>query len=90
VSLEEEIKKTLNNFENASSETILEIIDQIRPHFRSELTSEYLSGKSKKSKMNLMMLQKRINVGHYCHILIGICKGSKIALNIVLVYYVLF
>jgi hypothetical protein len=48
VSLEEEIKKTLNNFENASSETILEIIDQIRPHFRSELTSEYLSGKIKK------------------------------------------
>jgi len=48
VSLEEEIKKTLNNFENASSETILEIIDQIQPHFRSELTSEYLSGKIKK------------------------------------------
>ena len=48
MSLEEEIKKTLNNFENASSETILEIIDQIQPHFRSELTSEYLSGKIKK------------------------------------------
>jgi len=47
VSLEEEIKKTLNNFD-ASSETILEIIDQIQPHFRSELTSEYLSGKIKK------------------------------------------
>ena len=48
MSLEEEIKKTLNNFENASSETILEIINQIQPHFRSELTSEYLSGKIKK------------------------------------------
>ena len=48
MSLEEEIKKTLNNFEDASFETILEIINQIQPHFRSELTSEYLSGKIKK------------------------------------------
>ena len=48
MSLEEEIKKTLNNFEDSTSETILEIIDQIRPHFRSELTSEYLAGKIKK------------------------------------------
>ena len=48
MSLEEQIKKTLNNFEDATSEIILEIIDQIRPHFRSELTSEYLGGKIKK------------------------------------------
>ena len=48
MSLEEQIKKTLNNFEDSTSETILEIIDQIQPHFRSELTSEYLSGKIKK------------------------------------------
>jgi hypothetical protein len=48
MSLEEQIKKTLNNFEDVSFETILEIIDQIQPHFRSEITSEYLSGKIKK------------------------------------------
>lgn len=48
MSLEEQIKKTLDNFEDASSETILEIIGKIQPHFRSKLTSEYLDGKIKK------------------------------------------
>jgi len=48
MSLEEQIKKTLDDFEDTSFETILEIIVQIQPHFRSELTSEYLSGKIKK------------------------------------------
>jgi hypothetical protein len=48
MSLEDQIRQTLNSFEDVSSEKILEIIRQIQPQFRSELTSEYLQGKIKK------------------------------------------
>ena len=48
MSLEDQIRQTLNSFEDVSSEKILEIIRQIQPQFRSELTSDYLQGKIKK------------------------------------------
>ena len=48
MSLEDQIKQALDNFENTSSEQILEIINQIKPQFKSELISEYLKGKIQK------------------------------------------
>ena len=48
MSLEDQIKQALDNFENTSSEQILEIINQIKPKFKSELISEYLKGKIQK------------------------------------------
>jgi len=48
MSLEEQIKHTLDNFENITSDTILEILSQIKPQFKSELISEYLQGKIQK------------------------------------------
>ena len=48
MSLEPQIREILNDFENASSDRILEILNQIKPQFKSELTSEYLQGKIQK------------------------------------------
>lgn len=48
MSLEDLVHKTLKDFENTSSETILEILNQIKPNFKSELISEYLDGKIQK------------------------------------------
>ena len=48
MSLEEEIREVLDNFENTSSEKILKILNQIKPQFQSQLISEYLHGKIKK------------------------------------------
>ena len=48
MSLEDQIKQTLNDFENTSSEKIFEILNQIKPQFKSQLISEYLQGKIKK------------------------------------------
>ena len=48
MSLEQEIHKVLDNFENTSSEQILEILNQIKPQFKSQLISEYLQGKIQK------------------------------------------
>jgi len=48
MSLEVQIKQTMDDIENSSSEKILEIITKIIPHFRSELTSDYLRGKIQK------------------------------------------
>jgi len=48
MSLEDQIKQTLNDFENTSSENILKILNQIKPQFKSELISEYLQGKIQK------------------------------------------
>jgi NAD(P)H-nitrite reductase large subunit len=45
MSLEDRVKQTLNDFENTSSEKIFEILNQIKPQFKSELISEYLQGK---------------------------------------------
>ena len=48
MSLEDLVKQTLDDFENTPSEKILEIINQIKPQFKSELISEYLQGKIQK------------------------------------------
>jgi len=48
MSLEDQIKQTLNDFENTPSENILKILNQIKPQFKSELISEYLQGKIQK------------------------------------------
>jgi hypothetical protein len=48
MSLEQKIHKVLDNFENTSSEQILEILNQIKPQFQSRLISEYLQGKIQK------------------------------------------
>ncbi len=48
MTLEEQIIKTLDDFEHASSTQILEILDKIMPEFKSNLTSDYLKGKIQK------------------------------------------
>ena len=48
MSLEDEIKLVLDDFENTTSEKIFEILNKIRPQFKNELISEYLKGKIQK------------------------------------------
>jgi len=48
MTLQDEIKSVLDDFENSSSEKIFEILNQIKPHFKNELISEYLDGKIQK------------------------------------------
>ena len=49
MSLENQIKEILDDFENSESSQILEILNQIKPQFKSTLTSEYLQGKIQKN-----------------------------------------
>lgn len=48
MSLEVQIKKILDDFESATPETIVDVLNQIKPHFKSILISEYLQGKIQK------------------------------------------
>ena len=48
MSLENEIKSILDDFENTSTKQFLDVIIQIKPHFKNELISEYLQGKIQK------------------------------------------
>lgn len=48
MSLEDEIKRILADFENASPDAILDVLGQIKPHFKNKLISEYLDGKIQK------------------------------------------
>jgi len=48
VSLENKIKQIINDFETSSAEQFLEILEQIKPFFKSPLISEYLQGKIQK------------------------------------------
>ena len=48
MSLENEIKGILDDFENTSVKQFLDVINQIKPHFKNELISEYLQGKIQK------------------------------------------
>jgi len=48
MSIEDEIKLVLDDFENTTSEKIFEILNKIRPQFKNELISEYLKGKIQK------------------------------------------
>ena len=48
MSLADEIKHILDDFENTPSEKIFEILNQIKPQFKNELIPEYLQGKIQK------------------------------------------
>ncbi|WP_428324299.1 hypothetical protein [Nitrosopumilus sp.] len=48
MSLNEQVSKILENFDNASSNEIIDVLKQIQPQFQSNLTSEYLAGKIQK------------------------------------------
>ncbi|MFB5632279.1 MAG: hypothetical protein ACE5Q9_03010 [Nitrosopumilus sp.] len=48
MSLNEQVSKILENFDSASSSEILDVLKQIQPQFKSNLTSEYLDGKIQK------------------------------------------
>ena len=48
MSLEDEIKLVLDDFENTTTMKIFEILNKIRPQFKNELISEYLKGKIQK------------------------------------------
>ena len=48
MNLEGQIKEILENFENTSSEKIIQVLNQIQPQFKSELTTDYLKGKIQK------------------------------------------
>lgn len=45
MSLQDQAKEILNNFDNATSDKIIEILNQIQPHLKSEITQDYLKGK---------------------------------------------
>lgn len=47
MSLTEQIKQIQSNFENTESEKVLEIVDEIRSHLKSDLTKDYLQSKIK-------------------------------------------
>ena len=48
MSLEDKIKKILNDFDQTTSESFIEVLNEIKPHFKSTLISEYLQGKIQK------------------------------------------
>tara|TARA_B100000745_G_C19961922_1_gene325185 strand:- start:53 stop:283 length:231 start_codon:yes stop_codon:yes gene_type:complete len=48
MTLESKIQKIMGNIDGTSSDDIIEIIKQIQPQFRSEITEEYLQGKIQK------------------------------------------
>ena len=48
MSLEDQIKIISDDFEGATPETITDVLNQIKPHFKSTLISEYLQGKIQK------------------------------------------
>ena len=45
MSLQDQVKQILNNFDNVSSDKILEILTQIQPTLKSDITQTYLQGK---------------------------------------------
>ena len=48
MSLEQQVTEILDDFEHASSEQILAILDRIKPKFKNNLITEYLQGKIQK------------------------------------------
>ncbi|MDH5430337.1 MAG: hypothetical protein OEW78_00435 [Nitrosopumilus sp.] len=48
MSLKEEINKISKDFENTSSEKLIDVLNQIKPHFKNELIPEYLQAKIQK------------------------------------------
>lgn len=45
MSLHDEVKQILDNFDTASYDDILKILTQIKPRLKSDLTQTYLQGK---------------------------------------------
>ncbi|MCV0372466.1 MAG: hypothetical protein K5793_02815 [Nitrosarchaeum sp.] len=45
MTLEEQARQVLNDFENTPSEKILLVLGEIQTHFKSNLTRDYLNGK---------------------------------------------
>lgn len=45
MTLEEQARQVLNDFENTPSEKILLVLGEIQTHFKSNLTRDYLDGK---------------------------------------------
>ncbi len=45
---EDQIKIILDDFEQTKSETIIGVLNRIKPHFKNKLISEYLQGKIQK------------------------------------------
>lgn len=50
MSLKDQIKIISDDFEKATPETIIDVLNQIKPHFKNTLISEYLQGKIQKIK----------------------------------------
>ena len=48
MSLADEVKRILDDFENTTTEKIFEILNQIKPQFKNEIISEYLQSKIQK------------------------------------------
>ena len=48
MSLEIKVNNILQNFDNVSSDEFLKVIDEIMLEFRSDITIEYLKGKTQK------------------------------------------
>lgn len=48
MSLEAQTREIMSNFHDTSSEKFIKILNQIKPQFKSNLTSEYLQGKIQK------------------------------------------
>ena len=48
MSLKDQIKIISDDFEGATPETIIDVLNQIKPHFKNTLISEYLQGKIQK------------------------------------------
>ena len=48
MSLANEVKRILDDFENTTTEKIFEILNQIIPQFKNKIISEYLQGKIQK------------------------------------------
>jgi hypothetical protein len=45
MTLQDQVKKISDDFDNFLSDEILEILTQIQPHLKSEITKDYLNGK---------------------------------------------
>ena len=48
MSLEKDVREILDDFDNASADQIIELLNQIKPFFKNPLISEYLQGKIQK------------------------------------------
>lgn len=45
MTLQDQTREILNNFDNVSSEKIIEVLTNIQPFLKSEITQDYLDGK---------------------------------------------